>query len=60
MLVAHMCSAVGVYTQRAAWLEALGYDDEALLEGPEAMPTRPGCCGAAARCEEVTEQAVLV
>ena len=58
MLVAHMLSAVGVYTQRAAWLAALGHDEA--QAGAELAPPRPGCYGATARCEEVTEQAVLV
>ena len=57
MLLAHMLSAVGVYTQRAAWLAALGHDEAAAADE---IPPRPGCCGAAGRREESNEQAVLV
>ena len=63
MMVAHMVSAVAVYTQRAAWLEALGHDEhEAAADEAAAdeMPPRAGCCGAAGRFEEVNDQAVLV
>ena len=57
MLVSHMVTAIGVYTQRAAWLAALGHGE---ADGAADVPLRAGCCGAAGRCEEVNEQAVVV
>jgi hypothetical protein len=61
MMVTHMVSAVGLYEQRAAWLAALGHEEaEGAAETPPQL--RAGCCskGAAGRCPEVSEQAVLV